>query len=457
MGNSTWTTPIPQSPWKVIFLSPIIVLSIIAQLMLFCVVRSKSTLRHMSYYYLLSLGALHSTMAVIAAPLEVFMEFTGEIEPYESTCSIWVTLDTFFCNNIFLHLLGASLDAMLKTHNPFKYSHPRPRGTTLLKLGAPWTISIVQSTAMFAISQPKSGVLEGYVCFLNDSNFQVLRFLLAFLCPLLTGFTIYLISVLELSRHRSKTYLEDFDKTSEIRGLFRSPSSESLNTMETRSPDFESPTQQNSGLINYSERIFTMKKGLEMYGETMADDDDIPCDCKRRKKRHIKGELQEDGADVIVELTAYHECHCPNFRSRFTGPHSTTQSTYIGLSDIDSTGSNLPAPPSEDQLNSLASEFPPKSIRHRQIYLRRLLHSEEKLTKILAVLYTVNLSLWAPYIIGHLLRSTCPTCAYIMNNSLFRNFKWAAYFSCIFNPFIYMVVNRDIRRGYVDLLRGRCH
>ncbi|XP_064649605.1 muscarinic acetylcholine receptor M5-like isoform X2 [Lineus longissimus] len=439
MDNGTDTGPLPRSPWKLVLLLPIVIASILANILLLITVKYNKAFRHMPFYYLLSLGLLHTIMAIVGAPPEVFMDLRGDRAPYTYSCAVWVTLDTFFCNNIFLHLLGASLDAMLKTHNPFKYGRTRPKGATILKIGAPWTISLVQSTVMFAISRHDSGKLDGYVCFLQDANVHVLRFLLAYLFPLLIGFMFYIVSLLELKRHRSKTYW-DYEKQTEVRALFKSSSMESLNHVE-----FSPAVENNSGgLINYSNSIFTLEREIRNFHN--QDDDEVEenhqCGCKKRTRKRLPNDSVEDGADIIIELSPCPNPNCPNVKNHRRFAQNTNLMEHLDFNFSDENS----APNTK--------EVPLKSVRHRQIYLKRVLLTEERLSKILAMLYALNTILWSPYIIANLVHSMCTICQPGLSNTLFRNLKWAAYFSAIFSPFLYIVVSREVRNAYLRVVTG---
>jgi hypothetical protein len=78
MDNGTDTGPLPRSPWKLILLLPIVVASIMANILLVITVKYNKAFRHMPFYYLLSLGFLHTIMAIVGAPPEVYMDLRGK-------------------------------------------------------------------------------------------------------------------------------------------------------------------------------------------------------------------------------------------------------------------------------------------------------------------------------------------------------------------------------------------
>lgn len=117
-----------------------------------------------------------------------------------------VFMETAICHNIVLHLLGASLDGYIRLCKPHLYTHSLDRhATTYLKLGAPWVVSVLQTSAQTLLGDPlpPSRLEKNRFCSCPDVNFLILRTSVGFLLPLVVS-----AALLFATAHKIKARLD---------------------------------------------------------------------------------------------------------------------------------------------------------------------------------------------------------------------------------------------------------
>uniref|UniRef100_A0A1I8GR39 G_PROTEIN_RECEP_F1_2 domain-containing protein n=1 Tax=Macrostomum lignano TaxID=282301 RepID=A0A1I8GR39_9PLAT len=105
-------------------------------------------------------------------------------------------MDTFLCNLVFLHCLGCAIDTWLRLRYPMSYSHSTGKGSTCLKISAPWSVSFIQTTAEFAVSKQYEELYDaaGGACLHRDPNFVILRACMSYGLPGLASLVLLLLA-----------------------------------------------------------------------------------------------------------------------------------------------------------------------------------------------------------------------------------------------------------------------
>ena len=338
-----------------------------------------------------------------------------------------------FCNNTCLHLAFTNMDTFLRLKDPLR--HGRIGTTTcsiVLWIGAPWGISTVQSIAQFMLSQGDHGVIQNGICFISDKNFVILGTLFSFLIPTVISILFYSLCVKEIRALKDATFLDESDASA--LNMYQYASNESL------PDDMSDTTSCVSETADHIEHL--SREQVQLAVVQHMKDGEIK-ECFTDTTQDIEGQEQETtsfcddstpNGTTVLELTSNQPA---NFADHILSADQSSSCTLL-LRDASTEGISEPVirPNAEVDHSS-----PDENLRQ-----------EQAISRLMFAMLICYLALWIPFSVSNVTYGICARCRDNMSFDEMNTFRWLAYSTCMFGPFIYGKFSEPVRQAYLNLL-----
>lgn len=352
----------------------------------------------------------------------------GEYTCSDVTCRVSVAADLFFCNSSGLHLAFVSMDVFLRLKDPL-----RPRGGShssaaavgtggsllVVWLGAPWSVSAVQTAAEFALSG--GGRPLGGACFVADRNYvTLLGLVFAYVIPGVVAAGFLVLSRRQLLRfegrvvcnatspHPSQEEVEEEEKEEED-GMMQTENDVAWNQSPSTSCDDSDDVTS----------ALSSSGGTEAAGRHDVIVTELP----------EKGFRTSSGSDVERPFEE---------RSRSCQGRRLHREAAIAGG----------VPRTRDRVSKLSRNM------DLQLIPDEGLHRELSMYQLIWILVAIHIALWFPASVSGAIYSLCRNCCHNMTFTHFMTFKWLAYSSSAVSSIANCCRVNPIKRSCMALLNA---
>nr|QBL02592.1 biogenic amine-like GPCR [Tripedalia cystophora] len=391
------------------------------------------TLRSVTNYFILSLGAADILVSVLPMSFWVSYLFTGWPSRYHGLWYIWwMGLDVLCATASIMNLAFISIDRFICIKDPLRYSQTVTPLRAVLALVLIWCY----------------GMIGGGLSLLDTTSsywFEYFIFLWSYLLPVGIMIYCYIHIFSETRRH-----------TKELRKLSRignaSGGNQNLDATSGRK-------RLSSYLSSFMCVSFGDKVALEGDDGNGKDNTSEASSCVTSEKRL--------GADTDKPLNncngVLSECQEEELKTKSKSKGSAER--MLGGKDMVSTGwggggggwSNIswkdqPKVMYSDRKDLLVTDPPTTKSRAKAIskLKTKRFYSELKAARTLSLVMGTFLICWTPFIISVMVAVWSP---WFFSPRVTTFFKCLHYSNSGINPFLYSVLNKDFKKAYVKLLR----
>ncbi|XP_011669144.2 5-hydroxytryptamine receptor 2A-like [Strongylocentrotus purpuratus] len=187
--------------WPVLLLIPIILCTIIGNLLVCLAISRDRRLHNLTNLFLFSMAIADLLVALLVMPFGLTKDLLGHWSMGLSMCDIWTTMDVFCCTSSILHMCTISIDRYLAISDPLRNKRqPRTRRGIIIKICIVWACAAGLSSPLCIMGflQPAT-VLNNGQCAVTNIHFMIYGSVVAFFIPLciviitycLTTYTLY--------------------------------------------------------------------------------------------------------------------------------------------------------------------------------------------------------------------------------------------------------------------------
>lgn len=416
-----------------IFLSFIIVVTIIGNVLVILSVFTYKPLRIVQNFFIVSLAVADLTVAILVLPFNVVNMIIGRWIFGIHMCKMWLTSDVLCCTSSILNLCAIALDRYWAITDPINYAQKRTVERVLMLIAAVWILSfVISSPPLIGWNDwPEIFDSEKHPCTLNSNpGYRVYSALGSFFIPLII-MTIVYIEIYIATRRR----LRERARASRINAInlkVTSPGDKDLPTIQQ--PDQESISSE----TNHNDHSNTT---------TTTSSADKKHEKRRKAEKSNKASKTKERQPCTENLLkpVVHEDSVTDLKE-----HST-ESVKLNDSVDDLTATSKKGQTklkfNENQATQKKATSVYQFIEEKQ---KISLSKERRAARTLGIIMGVFILCWVPFFILYIITPFCPTCC--VSDVLMDFLTWLGYINSALNPIIYTIFNLDYRRAFKKLL-----
>ncbi|XP_068615377.1 alpha-2Db adrenergic receptor-like [Brachionichthys hirsutus] len=382
----------------IIFVSVIISLTIVGNVLVIVAVLTSRALRAPQNLFLVSLASADILVATLIIPFSLANEVMGYWYFGTTWCAFYLALDVLFCTSSIVHLCAISLDRYWSVTKAVSYNLKRTPRRIKTMIAVVWVISAFISFPPLLMTKH-----DARECLLNDETWYILSScLVSFFAPGLIMILVY-CKIYKVAKQRSSTVFV------------------AKNGLERQSSQSETCCARRDRLETESP-LSSQSTGSREQRQGELDDIDLeescaPSDTKPRNHRFTKRRKVE-GSDC---------CPPQNCRPSWASARA----------------SQAP-PPRKNPVRR--HQFTAAANKTKVAQMR-----EKRFTFVLAVVMGVFVLCWFPFFFTYTLHAVCRDSCHVPG-ALFDLFFWIGYCNSSVNPIIYTIFNRDFRKSFKKII-----
>lgn len=417
---------IPQ--WRAIFisifLSFIIVVTIVGNVLVILSVFTYKPLRIVQNFFIVSLAVADLTVAILVLPFNVVNMIIGRWIFGIHLCKMWLTSDVLCCTSSILNLCAIALDRYWAITDPINYAQKRTVERVLTLIAGVWILSLVISSPPLIgwNDWPEVFDSEKHPCILNSNpGYRVYSALGSFFIPLIIMSIVY-VEIYIATRRR----LRERARASRINAVnlkVTAPGDKELPTAQADQESISSETNQN----DHSNAASHDKKHE-----------------KRRKHDKKAHKAKEQKYTESLLRPVVNEDSVTDLKE-----HSTESVKFHDSADDLSATSTK----GQTKLKFNENTTPKKATSVYQFIEEKQkisLSKERRAARTLGIIMGVFILCWVPFFLMYIITPFCSTCC--PSDELIDFLTWLGYINSALNPIIYTIFNLDYRRAFKKLL-----
>ncbi|XP_069105243.1 D(2) dopamine receptor A-like [Argopecten irradians] len=478
-GTNNTTMEVPHDyNWGVLFLSPLIVFGIGGNILVCMAISMEKRLQSVTNYFLLSLAVTDLLVCVIVMPFSIINQFTGYWLFGPIICDLYVTADVLMSTSSILHLCTISLERYMAIRYPLA-TRNKSKTVVILKIILVWVIAVAISSPITILGFiEQSNVLNDSQCVLTNQNFIIYGSICAFFIPLTIMVISYSFTLYLLIGQCNKCKSGQVEGQPMIRrSLSRKPNKQrprvKFSARRTRScPEDQECSQDTTPIIQRKPLIkssisFPIHSHHRQHNQNSSGQaagshrGEGRGEARGEGRGEARGEGRGEGRRIINMRTE----EIPNSNSNsptntlWTREHSPNPGSNGGShSPLWTRGAQTPG--GTNSLQGLVKKHQ-LVIKAASILLMKKeaiqkendVHTEEKASKVIGVVFILFVVCWAPFFIVNILTVLCTSCNF--DNNLIAAFVWLGWVSSTLNPIIYTMFNNTFKMTFKKLILCR--
>ncbi|XP_060078637.1 5-hydroxytryptamine receptor 2C-like [Ylistrum balloti] len=468
-SNSSMEIPNDYN-WGVLFLSPLIVFGIGGNILVCMAISMEKRLQSVTNYFLLSLAVTDLLVCVIVMPFSIINQFTGYWLFGPIICDLYVTADVLMSTSSILHLCTISLERYMAIRYPLA-TRNKSKTVVILKIILVWVIALAISSPITILGFiEQSNVLNDKQCMLTNQNFIIYGSICAFFIPLTIMVISYSFTLYLLIGQCNKSKSGQAEGQPMIRrSLSRKPNKQrprvKFSARRTRScPEEDQECSQDTTPIIQRKPLIKSSISFPLHSHHRQHNQNSSGHPGVSRQGDGRGEGRGDGRvegrrmlNVRTEEVPSSNSNSPNntLWTRETSPNPGSNggsASPLWTRGAQPTGTtSLQGLVKKHQLVIKAASI--LLMKKEAIQKENDVHTEEKASKVIGVVFILFVVCWAPFFIVNILTVLCRSCDF--DNNLIAAFVWLGWVSSTLNPIIYTMFNNTFKMTFKKLIMCR--
>lgn len=399
----------------IIFLSLVIVVTVIGNILVIISVCTHTPLKITPNYFIVSLAMADLTVSACVLPFNVVYTVVGRWLFGSIFCKMWLTSDVLCCTASILNLCAIALDRYYALHDPIEHARRRTGRFVLGIIALVWLVSclICLPPLIGWNDWPDHWTTDTPCRLTEERGYVVYSSMGSFFIPLAIIIFVY-IKIFQKTRKRlrKRAQASNLQVLSKTTGSTKTVTQVVANGNPTSQGKLGDNGHGESAILAVQERVEDKPSMKQSIIAKVKRNQNVFCRCEGSSSNGKENEIEE--TQIIIRTDA---------ESSETGGKRK--------------GGSITNPQSE--MHKFISEKAKIS-----------LSKERKAARTMAVIVTTFIVCWLPFFLMYVILPFCSVCT--PSEKVVGFITWLGYVNSTLNPIIYTIFNLDFRVAFSRII-----